>query len=400
MKKSLVLNKMPHWESYEVGVSVEKRAKAKIFAETVLRKKAAFYSTPMSKTNVENYLVGSYGNLYGTILGYRKNMQKSDPQAFNFSFFLYYSHETGRIERFLVNEQTNTKSISFGELKNTSLSSGEAPIIIEDEESIDYDETIENYQDSFKKTVMQNYPLNLLDFRYLNDGKMDKKFYDTFIIELFRDYWYKNTSFKLGEMKYIKQLTLPIEKNKSSDNFQLLVGSSDLDTKKIDSMYFLYKDKYNKSEFEKFFKHHFQCFNAPKFIDYERSKHTSSDKLLYLNIPKNFNWKVHRSILNTQYLGTATIPQAKLPKSLRDLKSYINSRTVVNKIDLYQKVMEFNKNSFINLMNLYTNGNYRPDMIIDRHFSIKMDIPTTSKNFTIPNKIEPETFNTSRDGSI
>lgn len=59
----------------------------------------------MKKLTRKQYLQGNHDNLLGTILGFKRGRRYNNEfSQFNFfSFFLYFDHTTGRIERFLVN---------------------------------------------------------------------------------------------------------------------------------------------------------------------------------------------------------------------------------------------------------------------------------------------------------
>uniref|UniRef100_A0A896Z333 Uncharacterized protein n=1 Tax=Coniophora puteana TaxID=80637 RepID=A0A896Z333_9AGAM len=183
-------------------------------------------------------------------------------------------------------------------------------------------------------------------------------------------------------MKLLKQLTSPLIENKKGDLMKGL-GCGDFDQSTIDSLFKHNNSTKTKQEFSDFIKAQLAKIKAPKFIEYSRKTEGSKDKLLYINVPKNFNWKVHKSLLNSKFVDNVTISQDKLPKCLIDLKTSINSRTIFSKVDLIRKIRDFNNNSFINLLNIYTNNNYRPDLFFDRRFPNRLKINTTSKNFKI-----------------
>ena len=63
----------------------------------------AYKNLPYKKY-IQDYLLGEHKNLFGTILGFKKCWRKNRHNMIEYySFLLYYSHETGMIERYLYN---------------------------------------------------------------------------------------------------------------------------------------------------------------------------------------------------------------------------------------------------------------------------------------------------------
>ena len=60
------------------------------------------------KAAIIKYLTNNQPNLFCTILGFKKGWRKAKSNENYFSFLIYYSHETGRIERYLFNSGSKT----------------------------------------------------------------------------------------------------------------------------------------------------------------------------------------------------------------------------------------------------------------------------------------------------
>ena len=77
----------------------------------------AYKNLPYKKY-IQDYLLGEHKNLFGTILGFKKGWRKNRHNMIEYySFLLYYSHKTGRIERF----QFNGKDINENIYSNLSI---------------------------------------------------------------------------------------------------------------------------------------------------------------------------------------------------------------------------------------------------------------------------------------
>lgn len=89
-----------------------------------------------------------------------------------------------------------------------------------------------------------------------------------------------------------------------------------------------------------------------KFIDYHFNHLYNQNKNnpFKLNVPSNFNTKIIKGLISNLYnLEVVSIPKNELPKCLIDLKTIINSRTVLDIEDLDLKINSFNKNSLESL---------------------------------------------------
>lgn len=326
--------------------------------------------TRESTEKVLEYLIGDINNtnLFGTILGFAKKSNNK------FSFFLYILHETGRIERILFNPcSTSDLNLNYEDLKSYVIIKNDEKLFTEDSNQNIASEKAENIYDNFQKVVSTHYPLNLLNLDILNDGNLNKVFFDSFIIELMRDYLWTFSSFHITDMRFLKQNTNPIYQDKFKD-VPYSVGCGDINLKELENFHNSKKLTTPLSDFAQ----NFKCFKAWKFIDYNYLQNNSQDNLLSINLPKNFNWKTTNFILNKYNFRGVNIPSSNIPQLIKDVKTFINSRTITDRDDLIIKVAKFNSRSYNKIMNIYTNGKYNPNM---NNKNISLDIKATTKRF-------------------
>uniref|UniRef100_A0A896Z1S0 Uncharacterized protein n=1 Tax=Coniophora puteana TaxID=80637 RepID=A0A896Z1S0_9AGAM len=365
----------------------------------------AGFSTKTSRENIIHYLIGNNTSLYGTVLAFRKSWKKNNPSAPYYSFFVYYSHETGRIERFLYNE--GSKDLDKPTLKLEDFESYN-PITDTGLNFNDKDLSTE-YIENYKQTVQEKYPNILFNFQLLNDGKLNKQFYDLFILELMRDYFFTELSFGLCDMRVLRHFTTPIVDSVTQSDYKDRLGCGKINKKAFNKIINEYStdNKNNKELIEKITKNLEYClcfFRAPKFIRFFKDK----DSIINVNVPENFQHKFSNTIVNHSNLNLISVPNENLPKSILDLKSFINTRKISNRDDLRRRVIDFNKRSYKKLLNIYSCGYYnnqdhypklRKFAIINEHFSINMPKVTTSKNFIIEDYTSPDAL-TNNDDSL
>uniref|UniRef100_A0A896Z1Z1 Uncharacterized protein n=1 Tax=Coniophora puteana TaxID=80637 RepID=A0A896Z1Z1_9AGAM len=329
--------------------------------------KASSFATSESKLEVYEYLVGEKNmnkNLFGTILGFKKGNSQ-------FSFFVYYSHETGRIERFLYNssDKEDIRKIWIGKISNMidhdKIENNNISNVNSDIENL-YD-ILEEYKDYFYGGLLRNYPISYLNFKYLNEGKLNKQFYDMFTIELVRDYFFTFSSFHLTDMEMIKYFSQPLLEDSSTTD----IGCGNINEEYLDRVinYHLEQNgNISKTFLVNYYKKLFGMFSATKFIEYNKyyyDYYGKIDNKLRINVPSNFNWEKTNYIFKGRGLECINIPSNSQPSSIKELKKYINSNTVTSRTDLINKIIAFNDLSYQKLMNIYTNYNYNPSMITD-----------------------------------
>ena len=61
----------------------------------------------------------------------------------------------------------------------------------------------------YYKKLLDMYPSRLLNFKLLNDGKLNRNFFNMFMIELLRDYIIFFKSFRTQNMIFLRNLTKP-----------------------------------------------------------------------------------------------------------------------------------------------------------------------------------------------
>jgi hypothetical protein len=164
-------------------------------------------------------------------------------------------------------------------------------------------------------------------FKNLYDGMLNRKFFSIFLMELSRDYLYFNQSYENGDMAALRKYTSPV----FHQNFES-------DGKLIEIPLGTVKNKFS----------NYEAFVAERFLD------IPDTGLRRINVPKNFHNKVlFDTYLNDDLeLNEVTYNNNNVPQCLLDLKSYINSRTVIQPSDLRKRVLIFNRNMTDKLLDL------------------------------------------------
>lgn len=311
---------------------------------------------------IKKYLIGDNDYLYGTIIGNKKGWRKNRSTMEYYSFLLYFSHETGRIERYLYN--TGSKEGNKDIYVYNKYSDNKQ--VNKKKEEYIYLEELENlfnrdYINLLVENLFKEIPLKYLNFDILNNGKLDKDFYTSFILELIRDYLIFNTSFDYCNMKTLRHITKPIRTASINDKDFILkdvhLGCGYIDEFKY-NQYFRNFDITRKEELKEFFTY----YMSTKFIDYkqnqlDKSPHINHNFKLKLNVPKNFNKSYYADLLskNQFNLELVTLNKNELPVCLIGLKNIINSRTILDYNDLNLKVNIFNEKSTL-LLNSINKG--------------------------------------------
>ena len=167
------------------------------------------------KSNVRDYLIGDNKGLIGTILGFKKGWRKVNTMIEHYSYILYFSHETGRIERFLFNfgskeEIIRNRFIPRSHILDTYVpyyqNSINKEVIISQRELENY-LSPENFNSEDFANIIEKYPKTLLNFKLLNYGKLDTTFYKMFLLELCRDYFFLFSSRKATDLNLIRHFT-------------------------------------------------------------------------------------------------------------------------------------------------------------------------------------------------
>lgn len=246
------------------------------------------------------YLQGSESNNYlGTILGIQKG-KHSKLNSIPTAVLLYFDQRTGRIERYLVN------------------SADQQPVKI----LLDH----EKY----------HMPQEQFSFKNLDDGKLDTRFFNSFLLELFRDYMHTSHSFKICDMNNIRNYTLPLYEYGDESNPNIKKISIGSRTRIPNTV--LLKGT--------------QAFINKRFVE------LNSSVPYILNTPQFLNSYSNKGSLESVWnikLNPYVI-DAKSPQALYDFKICFNNRTVLDLSHLNDQIIEFNKRILEKLNRLEENS--------------------------------------------
>ena len=283
---------------------------------------------------MQNYLLGNNPNLYGSIIGFKRGWRKNKPEFVDYySFLLYFSHETGRIERYLYNSGCKINSIFFNNVSEKE-SQEYYNFKVAIDQKIKSQKLLTKFI-SLENINIINLNLHKISFDNLYDGKLNSKMFNMFIFELLRDYFLFKQSYIICDMKFLRKHT----EGKNIDNKYLKLGTGKFINKRELIQDFSLHFTGCQEDFEKSIK----ClifglteFYATRFINYNDNNN------LLINIPKNFNNSLFNSILNKLDYDIVTLDKSNEPQCIKDLKTYINSRNVLNYKDLSSKIMKWN----------------------------------------------------------
>jgi hypothetical protein len=300
---------------------------------------------------ITKYLTADNPNLYGSIIAFQKGWRKKNPEFIDYySFLLYFSHETGRIERFLYNSGNKNNQI-FNNLIIDHNSNNETISQFPYNKKNKDIEVYENFIDLNKfindiDKILELFPLSQFSFKALNDGKINKNMFISFLFELLRDYLIYKQSYKYCDMHILRKYT-EAKDNITNSNFKLGTGKS-IFKKELSNDLILMNENITDEGIERVYKA-ITPFDTIKYINY------NSDNKLLLNIPIKFNNKVYKDFINNlenNKYETISLDKSNEPECLIDLKCSINSRNIINYQDLMIKIMKFNEftNNKINKM--------------------------------------------------
>lgn len=261
-----------------------------------------------------------------------------------YSFLLYFSHETGRIERYLYNSGSKNNQIfhnfiidhnsKYEQVTQFPYTKKNKPI-----------EVFENFNDLNKfinniDKILELFPLSQFSFKALNDGKINKNMFISFLFELLRDYFIYKQSYNYCDMHILRKYT-EAKDTITNSNFKLGTGKS-IFKKELSKDLTLMNENITYEGIKRVYKSITE-FYPIKYINY------NSDNKLLLNIPKNWNNNVYQGFINkleNNKYETISLNKSNEPECLIDLKCSINSRNIINYQDLIIKIMKFN--NFIN----------------------------------------------------
>jgi hypothetical protein len=291
---------------------------------------------------INKYLTAGNPNLYGTIISFQKGWRKKNPDFVDYySFLLYFSHETGRIERFLYNSGNKNNQI-FNNFIIDHNSNNEEISKFPYTKKNNSKELRENLIDLNKfiiniDKIFELLPLSQISFKALNDGKINKNMFISFLFELIRDYLIYKQSYVYCDMHILRKYT-EAKDNITNSNIKLGTGKS-IYKKELSNDLILINNNTNYEEIERLYKSITE-FYAKKFINY------NPENKLIINIPNKFNNKLYQDFINkleNNKYETISLDNSSQPECLIDLKCSINSRTVINYQDLILKIVKFNE---------------------------------------------------------
>jgi hypothetical protein len=180
----------------------------------------------------------------------------------------------------------------------------------------------------------------------INDGKLTRKFYFLFMLELIRDYLYYETSYNNPNIASLRKLTYP-NKFKEIDNKNKLVtpalgiGNLDnLDKKVINNSY-----DYRLKDFE--------TIHSKRFVnDFDLDFNSNSINKYTIFVPNKFNNINLNDYFNNLNINLININRNELPQLVKYLIRTLNIKNIQNTKDLAKRIKIFNYNIIKNLEKL------------------------------------------------
>jgi hypothetical protein len=282
-------------------------------------------------TKTQKYLLGNNPKLYGSIIGFNRGWRKNKPDFLDYySFLLYFSHETGRIERYFYNSGNKMNDLFNNIPENEEYNKFKVNI----EQNIKNKNTLNKFINLDNINII-NLHLHNISFDNLYDGKLNSNMFNMFIFELIRDYFLYKQSYIICDMKFLRKYTEAkyIVENKL---LKLGTGQSIYKNEVINDFSANYTNsKENFDKFIKIFISGLTEFYPTRFINFNNLK-------LEINVPKNFNNKTFNNILNKLDYDIINLDRNNEPQCIKELKTYINSRNILNYSDLSYKIMKWN----------------------------------------------------------
>ena len=159
-------------------------------------------------------------------------------------------------------------------------------------------------------------------------------------------------------MKYLRQLLLPILNYSFQSNMTkypgFLIGSGNLNMDAINEVIFS-KTNYSDDQkdtvlnyfrpilTESYFAFNMEDKKIGNHLNLKYSDNEIKEITLKLNVPRNFNSKLFQDIVRVGHnYELISLDKKNVPQCLVDLKSFINSKTIINEVDLDTKIFKFN----------------------------------------------------------
>jgi hypothetical protein len=290
---------------------------------------------------INKYLIGNNPNLYGSIISFNKGWRENRPDFIDhYAFLLYFSHETGRIERFLYNsgnknnqvfDKFNLANKENNDITKFPYTKKNNPKQVQ-ESIIELNKYINNIDG-----ILSFFHLNRISFKALNNGKINKNMFISFLFELLRDYFIYKQSYDYCDMNILRKYTEA--KDDSTNNVIKLGTGKSIFKKELYNDLFLMNNNLTSEGLERVFKSITEFYSIT-YINY------NSNNNLLINVPTNFNNNKNQDFLNkmsNKKYELISLNKENKPECLNDLKCAINSRNVINYQDLMIKVIKFNE---------------------------------------------------------
>jgi hypothetical protein len=290
-------------------------------------------------------------NLFGAILAFTTKIKYNE--AFKTSFLLstliYLDLRTGRVERYLINSSdpnTNDKGVDF-------------------KDDLFFTWNNEKYK------VFHDFEHSLLgehtSLSQLGDGKINAKFYYTFMAELLRDYFRYYSSFNDGNIASLRKITAPVinpifENNKTPIPYLKEGAALPNQSYKYEQEEVLTKIKVKKPSFgtgvlnvvenELLSQSHdykskdFEAFSAHRFFTNQFNA-TPVNKTLSKGIilaPKQFKNKMIDTWFDQSNIKLVYTNRGELPQICKDFTRTLSVKTINTGQDVRVRIKTFNYN--------------------------------------------------------
>lgn len=172
-------------------------------------------------------------------------------------------------------------------------------------------------------------------YKVTEDGKLDGKFLNRFLMELFSYYFLTSKSYKICDILYIKNYTLPMQNLNESIKEQDSIEDNDLSINLKGTKPFI-NDKYVNLNYSKPL-----ILNVPQYLNIQSIKVT---------LESSYNIKLKPYVINFDS-----------PKALINLKVQFNARTITDIQNFNDKVIKFNKQTQDKILKFH-DGNYHGEV--------------------------------------
>lgn len=256
------------------------------------------------------------------------------------SILLFLDFKTGRIERYLINSSNpklNKKGIDF-------------------KEDLFFYWNNEKYRMFYEE---QHLPISdHFSLSNINDGKLSRKFFISFMTELVRDYLHTNNSFLDGNIASLKKITKPL----IPTEYKEIMDPKEIDEARSNNNLYVFEDYYDRyftaikaplgtgkietfnekkiiNESKEYKLKDIIPFWAHRFIDNEE---INEQKTIY--IPKQFKNDYLIDLLDNQKfkINLVYAKRTELPQIVKDFVRSLDIKTITKPQDITTRIKFFN----------------------------------------------------------